>query len=279
MPRVEVRPKHHDLVGLVRSGNLADDVERGRIVIEGVLDLQVDPHRLVLLQRAEDAPVVLDGDRHPRYRLGRVRLARAAAADKHRAARPLTWREDGEDALIFQELRPGLGEAGRRSTAASGEPASSSASAAAHRVGLSLEVAQLIGGVALRLRFEERGDLAHGGHEEDLPLQLAFPGGEVLSGVERCEDGLTRHRAVRARRPRLWIADDRQAAAGRGGHHVELVVRPAAAERTEGLELHVDQAPGRHLLDRPVAGLAESRRVREPRTVDVGQPAHDLHDA
>ncbi len=179
-----MRAEHHDLVGLVRAWNLADDVERRRVVVEGVLDLEVDAHRLVLLQRAQDPAVVLDGDRHPRYGVGRVRLARAAAADEHRAARPLPWREDGEDALVFQELRAGLGEPGR-SAAADREPAASTASAPSRRIGLALEFAQLLGGVALRLRLEERRNLAHRGREQDLPLQLALPGGDVL-GACRC---------------------------------------------------------------------------------------------
>ena len=273
-----MRAEHHDLVGLVRSWNLADDVEGGGVVVERVLDLHLDPHRLILLQRAEDPPIVLDRDRDCRYGFRRARFARPASSHEHGAARSLARRENREHALILQKLRARLREAGN-AAAAAGECPAASAAAPSGRIGLALEVLQLVLGVALGLRLEERRDVAHGRREEDLPLQLSLPGGDVVGRVNRREDRVTRHDAVGARRPRLRVPDDRQASARSRRHHVELVVRPSSSERPKRLQLDVDESPGRHLLDCPIARLAKSRRVREPWTVDVGQPALEFHHA
>ena len=56
----------------------------------------------------------------------------------------------------------------------------------------------------------------------------------------------------------------------------EALVLPAAAERPR-LEVHVRQAPLLHRLLRPVGRFLDVGRAGEPRAVDVGEVALDLH--
>ena len=87
---VEVRAHDHDFAGEVGAGDLRDDVERvaGRIGfgMELRLDVHFHPHRLAALDQADDAVVVLDGERRRRHLLRRLGVAAAAVAGEDRAA-------------------------------------------------------------------------------------------------------------------------------------------------------------------------------------------------
>lgn len=83
-----MRPDHHDLIGQIGSGNFGDHVKSVlvRLVVKPGLNVQLDFHRDVLFQDANHAVVMFDGERHLRRDFARVLIARAARADKDRAA-------------------------------------------------------------------------------------------------------------------------------------------------------------------------------------------------
>ncbi len=257
--------------------------------MEGVLDVGLDLDRHVLLERARDASVVLDGDDDLRQAdVGDVRCAvRRVAAEEDRAAVAAPGADQAEHAFILVELIALLGERRRAAASAAGtarapRAAASAASTARRAVGLGRQGLQLLLGVALAGRRPQSGHVAHRRGEHPLAFELPLEPGEVLGRLDHRHRRVSRDEAVGAGRPRGRHADDREAAAGRRRLHVELVVRPAAAEWPVGghpwFELHVGETPRRHFLHRPVARLAEAGRVGQPRTVDVGQPAHDGHD-
>ena len=88
--RVEVRAHDHDFVREIAAGNLRDDVERVAFGIGFRMELRLDvdfhPHRLAVLEQADEAVVVLDGQRRRRHLLRRLRIAAAAVAGEDRAA-------------------------------------------------------------------------------------------------------------------------------------------------------------------------------------------------
>ena len=87
---VEVRAHDDDFVGEIGTGNIRDGVDavrrRRRLRIERRLDVQLDPHGQALLEDAQHAVVVLDGDGRRRHLLRRLGIAAAAAARENRAA-------------------------------------------------------------------------------------------------------------------------------------------------------------------------------------------------
>jgi hypothetical protein len=58
-----MRTEHDDFIGFVRTRNLSDDVEQGRIGIISVFDVGLDHHGDVLGQDAGDAAILLGWDR------------------------------------------------------------------------------------------------------------------------------------------------------------------------------------------------------------------------
>ena len=118
-------PSMHDFSD-ARSvpGNLGDRVEAVRrgLVVELRLDVQLDLHRHALVEHADHAVVVLDGERDRRHALAGVVVARAAAGREDRAAVGMLLLprqvaaarrhvavaaavEDGDDAFGLEELR------------------------------------------------------------------------------------------------------------------------------------------------------------------------------
>ena len=82
-----MRAEHDHFIGFVRARNFRDDVERIQIVVvKLVRDVDPQRHRNIFLERAEDAPVVLDihGDAREHRRV--LRIARASGHHGHRAA-------------------------------------------------------------------------------------------------------------------------------------------------------------------------------------------------
>ena len=153
---------------------------------------------------------------------------------------------------------------GGRSRARAGSAASASASSS--RVGL-----------AGRQRLEAGGDLADRARQHDRALELALVLGEVGLGLGVEVDDRRLERAVGAGRPRLGVADQRDAL---GLDHLrrEPLERPAAAERPPGLEVGVRQPPAGQLVARPLVGPLHVRRAGEPRPDHVGQVAQRRHD-
>ena len=86
---------------------------------------------------------------------------------------------------------------------------------------------------------------------------------------------LAGHRTVGARRPRFRVGDERVGARRQrvGG---EALVLPAAAERPR-FRGGRWRGPILHRLLRPVGRFLDVGRAGEPRTVDVGEVAFDLH--
>ena len=89
----------------------------------------------------------------------------------------------------------------RRRARAAGSRAA--AAAAAADVGLGLEPGELLVGVAVAGRGEERQHLAHRRHERELAAQLALVLRVVLVGLDVDHDRLTRDQAVGAVGPGL----------------------------------------------------------------------------
>src|SRR5688572_27073164 len=85
-----MRSENHDFLGQVGPRNVRDDVERvaGRIGLRMELRLDVDfhPHRLIALEQADDAVIVLDGERRRWHLLRRLWIAAAAVAGEDRSA-------------------------------------------------------------------------------------------------------------------------------------------------------------------------------------------------
>ena len=71
-----------------------------RIVVEDVLDVELDPHGHLLVERALHAAVVLDGDADRRQPGWGRRVARTASLDEHRAAIAATWRNQRQRRLL-----------------------------------------------------------------------------------------------------------------------------------------------------------------------------------
>jgi hypothetical protein len=151
MPRIEMRAEHHQLVRLVGARDLAHHVERHRVFVERVLDLQVDRDRLLLLERPDDAAVVLDSDGHGWNAGLCVCLARAATADENGSASSSPRADDRQNAFVLQELRACLREARcltacARSARSTGPACPTSAAASSGCVGFALDVAKLLVG-------------------------------------------------------------------------------------------------------------------------------------
>ena len=117
--------------------------------------------------------------------------------------------------------------------------------------------------------------------QDPLAFQLAGVLLQIFLRRLGDEDDLAADEAVGAGRPAGRRAGNRECLR-RDGRHVELLVRPAAVEAVGGRS--TARAPtfcrphSFILADGPFAGLLHVGRAGQPRAVDVGQPARDLHD-
>ena len=111
--------------------------------------------------------------------------------------------------------------------------------------------------------------------EDDLAAQLAAVFLEVGLGADCDADDIAVTAPLRARRPRLGIADERLPLRLQQ-MRLEARQRPALPELPL-LGLRVGQAPVAQPLDGPVGGLIEPRRAGEARAVHIRQPADVVH--
>src|SRR6185437_13383821 len=106
-PRVEVAAHHHDFVGLVSAGNLADGYVRGFSFGEVLVgDVELDRDRLAVLRDdAVDAPVIVraEDDRGKLRRGIIVDLAGAVLGDNHAGNSPGALRGEAEGGRIVAE--------------------------------------------------------------------------------------------------------------------------------------------------------------------------------
>src|SRR5262245_6158014 len=98
--------EHDDFIGLIRTGNFADDVICGQIVVvELVLSIHLDSNRNILLDHAPDAAIVLDGQNGLKRDRGILRISGASALDEHRASVALPRFEQCSDSFIKKKLQ------------------------------------------------------------------------------------------------------------------------------------------------------------------------------
>ena len=289
MGGVEVRADHHHLIREVGARQLGDQVEPvQRLVgiafrVEQGLDVQLHPHRDLLLQNADHAVVVLDGEGDSGNGGAGVLVSRPAPADEDGAAVG-ALRPGGETAAGGHHERVAapiehrdhpflqvelLEQVGKRGAAATDARGRRGRHQGAGRLG-ELRVAHPQHDVAF-----EHLHVARRLGQDDLAAQGAAVGVEVVRGADVDPHHLGRHGAAGARRPGLGVPDDR--------HHlrldhvgVEPHQRPAAAER-EPLFVDVRQPPGPQPICRPGAGLFDGGRAADARTVDVTQPTDVVH--
>ncbi len=107
MPGIEMAAQHDDfaLELFVRAREFGHDVVTLRVLVgEGGVDLDLHRHRDVLLQDADQAVVMLDGDDDGRKRRGRVQALRTAAGHEHRAVLALAGLQRDGGAFVLEEL-------------------------------------------------------------------------------------------------------------------------------------------------------------------------------
>ena len=139
VPRVEVGADHHDLVGLVAARQFGDHVDRVEVgVDEAVLDVDLERHRDLLVEEAQQAAVVLAGgdDLRQHRRVLRLPLAftfgrRLDAHGAVVAAIAGRHLDERQRAFLDQERHALLAEVGGRGPGTT--PARPAAEAAAAR--------------------------------------------------------------------------------------------------------------------------------------------------
>src|SRR2546427_10303756 len=97
MPGIEMCAEHDEFVGLVVSGNFADDVERIQIIIvELVRDIHFDSNRNLLVQHSPDPAIVLHGHNDLRWNGRIVRIPATATLNEYGAAAALSGFDGGD---------------------------------------------------------------------------------------------------------------------------------------------------------------------------------------
>ena len=112
--------------------------------------------------------------------------------------------------------------------------------------------------------------------QDDPSVELAAIRVHVLFASDVDPHHVGNDGSVRARRPRLWIPDQRL---NLRFHQmgIEPDQRPAVA-KGKRLPMRALQTPLLELPGDPIRGLLDSRRASQSGAVDVGQPARVVHD-
>src|SRR6266436_2188784 len=82
----------------------------------------------------------------------------------------------------------------------------------------------------------------------------------------------------RRTRPCFWISDQWEAAGSGDRAAHELLIRPAASERSPGFQIDVCDLPFHELSLRPLCGGFDLRRTGQAGTVYIGEIAEAVHD-
>jgi len=90
-------------------------------------------------------------------------------------------------------------------------------------------------------------------------------------------DALAGDDSVRSGSPGLRVNEERSNV-GRGHAHIDVLIRPAAAERSPGFQMRVAQSHCRQLIARPLVGALHVGRSGQPLADRVHQSARIVHD-
>ena len=302
VPRIHVATQHHDFVlqSRIAAGNLRDGVVAHRI---GVLpfdrDVHFHLHFFAGLQHAHDPVVVLVRQnnlrqvfrrvfvvrsflpRRPRtkWNLGhRLRHGGLLHKDRSAVSRATCIGKHGR-AFFLREHQLAHIELRRRAllrrhaktaatTAAAVWPA-----AGRGRVGQGQQsLFVLTPAQWLKARFQ----LARRLSQNNRAFQLAFVLFQIRFGLGVDKNYFAGDRAVRCRRPRFWISNERNVLRV-GDLRAETLQRPAAAKRAPRFEVRFLHAPFFQSVARPVARALHVWRGGQARPDHIAEIRKSLH--
>src|ERR1700722_4212293 len=250
VPGIEMRAQHYEFIFLVGARNFGNGVVlHSIVVVESTGNVEFEGHIFFLLQEPRDAGPVLGSHRQLGDRGGLAGFVGPSRLDEYRAAASSAAAvvDYGENLFIGEKLIQvldellALYEIGK---------------AKAGTIGGNLIICELREIVVAQALVGSLGDWFYFGvsaQDDDQPRELSFVFVEIFFVVDGGANAFALHYAIGAGSPCLRIGEQRNHV-GRGHADVDVLVGPAAAERSPRFKVRVGESHGSELVARPLVG-------------------------